>query len=159
MKKLDPYFLGKTAYLPHRLVIREEAETTKIRPVFDGSDHFKHGRSFNANLEVGPNLNPDIMGILMRWRRHKVAWTADIEKAFLQIAIHPEHKQIVRFLWVEDISVEKPMIEHFIWKRLPFGLTSSPFILRVVLLKHLKQYEAEFPGITEEVLDQLSVDD
>ncbi len=159
IEEADPYYLGKTAYLPHRPVIRETAETTKIRPVFDGSVHFKHRRSFNANLEVGPNLNPDIMGILMRWRRHKVAWTADIEKAFLQIAIHPEHKQIVRFLWVEDITANKPTIKHFIWKRLPFGLTSSPFILRAVMLKHFKQYEAEFPGITNEILDQLYVDD
>lgn len=95
----------------------------------------------------------------MRWRRYKIAWTADIEKAFLQIAIHPDHKQIVRFLWVEDITATKPVVKHFIWKRLAFGLISSPFILRAVLLKHLKQYETEFPGITEAVQDQLYVDD
>lgn len=127
--------------------------------MFDGSVHFKHRRSFIANLEVAPNLYPDIMGILMRWRRNKIAWTADIEKTFLQIAIHPDHKQIVRFLCVEDVTAIRPVVKDFIWKRLPFGLTSSPFILRAVLLKHLKQYETEFPGITESILGQLYLDD
>ena len=111
MEEADPYFFGKTAYLRHRPVIRESAETTKIRPVFDRSVHFEHRRSFDANLEVGPNLNPDIMGILMRWRRHKIAWTADIEKEFLQIAIHPDHKQMT-FLWVEDITADTPVVKH-----------------------------------------------
>ena len=73
IEEADKYYTGKTAYLPHRPVIRKDAETTKISPVFDGLVHFKYRRSFNANLEVGHDLNPDIIGILMRWRRHKFA--------------------------------------------------------------------------------------
>ena len=159
IKQANPKYTGRQAYLPHRPVIREDAQTTKIRPVFDGSVHFKHRRSFNANLEVGPNLNPDIMGILMRWRRHKIVWTADIEKAFLQIAIHPEHEQMVRFLWVKDPLAKRQEIIQYVWTRLSFGLTSSPFILRAVLLKHLREFEPSHPGIAQRTLDQLYVDD
>ena len=159
IKQANPKYTGRQAYLPHRPVIREDAQTTKIRPVFDGSVHFKHKRSFNANLEVGPNLNPEIMGILMRWRRHKIVWTADIEKAFLQIAIHPDHEQIVRFLWVKNPQAKRPEIVQYVWTRLSFGLTSSPFILRVVLLKHLREFDPLYPGIAQATLDQLYVDD
>ena len=120
---------GPMAYLPHRPVVREQAESTKVRPVFDGSVHRKGRLSFNANLEVGPNLNPDIMGILMLFRRYPIAWTADIQKAFLQIRIAGPHKQIVRFIWVDDPSKEEPERITYVWTRLCFGLTSSPFIL------------------------------
>jgi CDP-diacylglycerol pyrophosphatase len=99
------------------------------------------------------------MGIIMRFRRQKIAWTADIEKAFLQIEIHQDHEQMVRFLWVENPLDHESKIIHYRWKRLPFGLTSSPFILRAVLIKHLRQYEDKHPGITDELLNQIYVDD
>lgn len=150
---------GRTAYLPHRPVIREDAQTTKVRPVFDGSVHHRHRRSFNSNLEVGPNLNPDIMGIQLRWRRKKYAWIADIQQAFLQISIHPEHQEMVRFLWIDDPTSPEPSLVTYCWKRLSFGLTSSPFILRAVLLKHLQAIERTHPGISDRVLKQLYVDD
>jgi hypothetical protein len=147
IEKADLDYKGLVAYLPHRPVVRVDAETTKVRPVFDGSVHQRGRRSLNANLEAGPNMNPDIMGIMMRFRRYGIAWTADIQKAFLQIEMHPEHEQLVRFLWVDNPEKEKPEIVEYRWKRLTFGLTSSPFILRVVLTKHLRSYEKERPGI------------
>uniref|UniRef100_A0A6P7GKZ2 Uncharacterized protein LOC114343945 isoform X1 n=1 Tax=Diabrotica virgifera virgifera TaxID=50390 RepID=A0A6P7GKZ2_DIAVI len=43
-------------YLPHRPVIKNTSETTKIRPVFDASSHEQGRPSLNQCLEVGPNL-------------------------------------------------------------------------------------------------------
>lgn len=152
----DPEYDGTVAMVPHRPVFREQAETTKVRPVFDGSVHHKGRRSFNANLEVGPNMNPDINGILMRFRREKHAWTA---KAFLPNLIHPDHCQIVRFIWVDDPNTENSTFKVYCWKRLSFELTSSPFILRVVLTSHLEKYETQHRGIKYRVLDQIYVYD
>jgi hypothetical protein len=159
VSEADLKYTGMTAYLPHRPVVRIDAETTKVRPVFDGSLHRRGIKSLNANLEAGPNMNPDIMGIMMRFRRHKIAWTAVIQKAFLQIEMHPDHAELVRFLSIDDPSKHRPKIVEYRWKRLPFGLTSSPFILRAVLTKHLRSYETEKPGITKLILDQIYVDD
>ncbi len=125
IEEADLDYEGQTAYLPNRPVIRQNAETTKIRPVFDGSVHHKNRRSFNANLEPGPNLNPDIMGILMRFRRYLIAWTADIEKAFLQIKIHEDHGQIVRFLWVDDPNSNNPIDGNDCSSDLPVVRSSS----------------------------------
>jgi hypothetical protein len=101
--------------VPHRQVFREQAETTKVRPVFDGFVHHKGRRSFNANLEVGPNMKTHIMGILMRFRHEK---QEEGKKAFLQILIHPDHCQIVRFIWVDDLNAENPTFKVYCWKRL-----------------------------------------
>ena len=46
----------KEFYLPHRAVIRESAETTKIRIVYDASaKHNKESIPLNECLETGPH--------------------------------------------------------------------------------------------------------
>lgn len=77
-------------YLPHHPVIREQSSTTKMRPVFDASARDSNGLSLNDCLHTGLNLNPELLGILLRFRMNPVAWIGDIEKAFLQIAIAPK---------------------------------------------------------------------
>ena len=50
-------------FIPHYLVIKEEAQSTKLRIVFDASAHEKDGQSVNSCLHDGPNLFPNILGI------------------------------------------------------------------------------------------------
>ncbi|XP_068208419.1 uncharacterized protein [Palaemon carinicauda] len=86
-------------YLPHRPVVREISNSTKVRPVSDASAVGYNGISLNDCLECGPSLNPDLVGVLIRFRRRKVALTADITKAFLQIKVRREDQDVHRFLW------------------------------------------------------------
>ncbi|KAH7973784.1 hypothetical protein HPB49_005295 [Dermacentor silvarum] len=72
--------------MPHRAVIKEDRTTTKIRIVFDASSHERGAKSLIVNSESGTSSNPDVAAFLLRFRRYKVAMTADVEKAFLQIA-------------------------------------------------------------------------
>nr|CAH0104952.1 unnamed protein product [Daphnia galeata] len=114
-------------YLLHRPVIRSQAVTTKIRPVFDASARTDEGLSLNDCLETGENLNPELLAVLLRFRWHRVAWVGNIEKAFLQIEIHAEDRDALRFLWIDDLTsstLEKePSI--FCWNRVTFGLSPS----------------------------------
>ena len=49
----------KVSYLPHSAVVRENAETTKVRVVYDASCKDKNtGTSLNDCLHVGPSLTP-----------------------------------------------------------------------------------------------------
>lgn len=48
------------------------------------------GSSLNDCLHAGPKFDQSILDILLRFRTHKVALIADIEKAFLQIAVAEE---------------------------------------------------------------------
>ena len=67
-----------------------------MRVVYDASSKV-FGPSLNDCLHVGPSLNPLLLDILLRFRVHEVAVTADIEEAFLNIKIDPEHRDFLRF--------------------------------------------------------------
>jgi hypothetical protein len=74
--------------LPHHGVVRSDKATTKLRIVFDGSAKDTDSEhSINNCLETGPNLTPHLFDVLIRFRSHPVALTADVEKAFHQISV------------------------------------------------------------------------
>lgn len=83
--------VGKVHYLPHRPVIQEERETTKIRPVFDDFCAV-NGPSLNRCLYSGPNLLSKIFDVLIRFRLNKIALLADIKKAFLNVEVSKDHR-------------------------------------------------------------------
>ena len=58
--------------------------------------------SLNECLKTGPNLIPKLFDILIHFRWHSVALTADIEKAFLMVEIAPSDRDMLCFLWVKD---------------------------------------------------------
>ena len=123
-------------YLPHHAVIREDSLSTKLRIVFDASSHQQRQDSLNAHLETGPNLMDEMLQVLLRFRIYKVAMTADIEKAFLQIAIRAQDRDALRFLWFHETprtAGDLPPIEEWRTTRVPFGVTSSPFLLTATL--------------------------
>ena len=89
----------KVHYLPHQTVIRKEAETTKLRIVYDASaKEVKNGTSLNDCLHTGPSLNPLLFEILVRSRENRVALVGDIETAFLNIAVGVNNCDCLRFL-------------------------------------------------------------
>ena len=55
-------------YLPHRAVVREERETTKVPVVFDASLKYKSFLSFNELLDPGSCLLSPLFDILVRFR-------------------------------------------------------------------------------------------
>ena len=120
-------------YLPHQAVYK--ASTGKFRRVHDGkAKPFKGAYSLNECLEKGPDLMSHILYILIGFRKHQWAASADIEKAFPQIVIHPDDRDALRCLWLENDEV---WIYRF--ARLPFGLNCSPMILAATLQKHLSE--------------------
>jgi hypothetical protein len=110
---------GTTHYLPHRPVIREDRETTKIRAVFDASCKV-NGPSLNECLYAGPNLIAKIFNILIRFRCNKIGLLADIRQAILNIAIAKEHRDYLRFLWYDREKKQK-VVYRFL--RVVFGVT------------------------------------
>ena len=83
-------------------------------------------------------------GILLRFRLHKVAIIADIEKAFLQVGLNENQRDVTRFFWLKNIAnlnVDNN-IQVFRFCRIPFGIISSPFLLSATLDFHLKTYNS-----------------
>ena len=118
----------RTHYLSHHGVVREEALTTKLRVVFGGSAKVKpEAPSLNECLHTGPSLLPTITDILLRFRYHRVALVADIEKAFHMLGVSDQDKDSLRFLWVNDSYSEDPELFVFRFLRVIFGLTERKF--------------------------------
>jgi len=121
-------------------VIREDKQTTKLRIVFDGSAKEPDHLSLNDCLDKGPNLTLNIFDILIKFRCYPIGMVADIEKAFHQIVIHLSDRDMLRFLWFDDVMSKKPGIVAYRFCRLVFGLTPSPAILNGVIQQHLTRY-------------------
>ena len=65
-------------FLPHRPVIRQNAESTKLRVVYDTSAKSGSGYSLNDCLEKGPSLQDKLWDILIRTRFRPVILWANI---------------------------------------------------------------------------------
>ena len=97
--------------------------------------------------EKGPNLVPYLFDVIINFRGYPIGMVADIEKAFHQVKIAPEDRRMVRFLWFDDLSKERPVIRKYQFCRLVFGLVSSPATLTSVLQHHLTVNEEKEPKI------------
>lgn len=122
---------GQVHVMSHHAVYKNG----KIRIVFDASAG--DPVSLNDCVLTGPNLISDLAGILLRFRLNAVAVSADIEKAFLQISLHPEERDVTRFLWRETPGAEPSV---FRMTRVVFGVNASPFLLQATIKRHLNQY-------------------
>ena len=124
--------VGEAHYIPHHPVIRNDKTTIKVRIVFDASAS-SNGPNLNSYLYKGQQLKPLMFDILLRFRSQFVALVRDIEKAFRQISIIPEHENFLRFLCVDDVFKSSPSIVQLRLFRVVFSMTSSPFLLNGTL--------------------------
>ena len=95
-------------YISHKAVIRENAETTKMRIVYDASARANDtAPSLNECLDTGPPLQNQLWKVLVRGRFYAVAIAGDIRKAFLQVRIREEDRDALRFHWISTKHPEK----------------------------------------------------
>ncbi|XP_045202541.2 uncharacterized protein LOC123556017 [Mercenaria mercenaria] len=125
---------GIIHYLPHHGVITPQKSTTKLRLVYDASSKTrKENLRLNDCLYRGPVMIHDLCGILMRFRMYSITMVADIEKAFLQIGLQRDQRDVTRFMWLketENPTLEASNIKEYRFCRVPFGIVSSPFSSR-----------------------------
>ena len=150
----------KVHYLPHQAVIRKDAETTKLRIVYDASaKEGKNGISLNDCLHTGPSLNPLLFEILVRFRENRVALVGDIEEAFLNISVDVSDRDCLRFLWVDDVSDSNSSVVVYRFCRVVFGLNASPFLLNGTIRHHLATFTEADPEFVRKMVESSYVDD
>lgn len=95
----------KHFYLPHHPVFKEASTTTKLRVVFDASAKSQSGFSLNDKLLVGPTIQQPLFEILLRFRKHRFVFTADIEKMFRQVWMNRKDIDYQRIVWREEPNI------------------------------------------------------
>ena len=148
----SPSHTSPTYYMPHHPVVKASSVSTKVRLVFDASAAGFNGVSLNDCVEAGPSLIPSLVEVLLRFRRWKVALSADIKRAFLQISVCKQDRDVHRFLWDHQGRVREMRVA-----RVPFGNKASPFLLNATIQHHLASY-TQTPVI-QELSKNLYVDD
>jgi len=103
-------------YLLHHCVVREDI-------VYNATAK-ENGPALNDCLHTGPLLTLDILDILIRFRLQPIALVADIEKAFLMIAVREEDRDVLRFLSVDNVKTAEPKIVEYRFARVAFQLES-----------------------------------
>ena len=141
---------GPVHYLSHHAVYKSD----KIRVVFDASAGSP--KSLNDMILSGPNMIADLTGILMRFRMNTVAVSADIDKAFLQLSLHQEDRDLTRFLWRESPGGD---VATFRMTRVVFGVAASPYLLQAVVKRHLDEQSVEMKDTASRLKRDIYCDD
>ena len=81
--------------------------TTKLRIVYDASAK-SSGSSLNESLYAGPAFGQNIFDIILWFCLHAVALIEDIEKAFLMVSVDEDDRNVLRFLWLDNVDREIP---------------------------------------------------
>ena len=111
-------------YIPHHCVFKDSSTATKLRVFFDASAKTTSGISLNDKLMVGPTVQKDLFSILIRFRMHQVALSADIAKMYRQVELEEEDRDYHRILWKHQNSTE---VRHYRMTRVTYGIASSAF--------------------------------
>lgn len=143
-------------YLPHHAVIKPDRTTTKIRVVFNASCPSSSGISLNDILYPGPVLQNDLTTLLLRWRLYRFVFSADIEKMYRQIKVHPNDTCFQRILFRTDPSKD---IQDFELKTVTFGINASPYLAIRTLRQLAEDYRSKFPLASQIIENDMYVDD
>ena len=112
----------------------------------------------NNSLYGGTSTTSLIYNVLLRFRAFKIALTADIEKALLNISVVPVDRDYLRFPWVDNVNLETPQLRVYRFARLVFGLCSSPFLLNAIITHHITNHLVA-SQFAEDILRSLYVGD
>ena len=126
--------------------------------MYDASAQDK-GLSLNDCLYSGPKFYQSILDILIRFRTYRIALAADVKKAFLMASVREEDRDVLRFLWVDNIEKSVPDIQDICFTRVVFGVSSSPFLLNATISHHLNKYRERYPDLVDTLMHSIYVDD
>ncbi|XP_014208254.1 uncharacterized protein LOC106639253 [Copidosoma floridanum] len=103
----DEELLAKTDtvhYIPHHGIWKTGYLRKRLRVVFDASWPTSTGYSLNDVLHSGPKLQTWLPSVLLRWRRHRIAFCADVQMMFRQIRVDERDVNLQRILWSANDS-------------------------------------------------------
>lgn len=143
-------------FIPYQIVVRPSSTTTKVRVVFNASARTEDSLSLNDILMKGPPVQPDILTILTKFRKHQIAFITDIQQMYHQIQIHADDSKLQKILW--RYNLEEPMKEYEL-TTLTYGTTPASFIAMKCLDVIAQDIKNEFPDAARAIKSNFYMDD
>ena len=75
------------------------------------------------------------------------------------ISVAEADRDVLRFLWINDILQEEPKVIVLRFARVVFGVSSSLFLLNATIKHHVKKYTSLYPELVRDLLRSIYVDD
>ena len=141
-------------YLPHHPVVHPH-KPGKVRRVLNGAAKFQ-GQCLNNSLLTGPDLLRSSIHILIRFRQHKYAVSADIEGMFLRKGVLPKDQPSLRLMWRKDPASETAVYQYV---RHIFVSKDSPTCANYALKRTGSDNQDRFPEAAKSVRRNFYKDD
>ncbi|XP_036347504.1 uncharacterized protein LOC118756877, partial [Rhagoletis pomonella] len=143
-------------YMPHHPVIKESSVTTKLRVALNASAKTTTGNSLNDALFVGPQLQQDLYSILLRFRTHRYAVTADVAKMYRQVCVSSKHVDLQRIVWRPDPS--SPIRDYRMF-RVTYGVAAASHLAVKALQQTAKCTTNGCKKAVDAILNDFYMDD
>ncbi|XP_076279061.1 uncharacterized protein LOC143208476 [Lasioglossum baleicum] len=146
----------QNVFLSHHPVIRHDSKTTRLRVVFNASMRTSNGSTLNDFLFVGPKLQADIVAIILKWRKSRFVFAADIAKMFRQIWVDPRDTHFQLIVWRSDPNHS---LKNYALRTVTYGTASAPYLANRVIKQLAIDEGTNFPLATPVLNEQIYVDD
>ncbi|XP_014209354.1 uncharacterized protein LOC106640006 [Copidosoma floridanum] len=112
-------------YIKHHGIWQSSDKGSRLRIVFNASKPTPSSYSLNNVLFAGPRLQTALPSVLLRWRRHRIAFCSDVCMMFRQIWIDKRDVDLQRILWSPDPN-QPPT--HYQLLTVTYGASCSPYL-------------------------------
>ena len=146
----------KVFYLPMHAVYKRFSSTTEVQAVSDASVKSSTGTSLNDLLLVGPTVHPPLLDVLLGFRMHRVALSADVSKMYRAVLLAEDDEDLHRF--VLRSNPNEPLVDYRM-KRVTFGVSASSFAANMAIKQNAIDLVHKYPKASRMVEESFYVDD
>jgi hypothetical protein len=143
-------------FIPHHAVLRPDKSTTKLRVVFGASAKSSSNYSFKDLQMVGPTVQDELVEIVLRFRKHKIALSADVTKMYRQVLVDEGHRPLQSIVWRENPSQS---LQTFELNTVTYGTASAPFLAIRSLHQITHNNMQAYPEASLIIISDFYVDD
>ncbi|GFW55321.1 DUF1758 domain-containing protein [Trichonephila clavipes] len=143
-------------YMPHHGVLLPNSKSTPRRTVFNASCSTSTGESLNSTLANGGVIQDDLLALLLRFRKNKIALTSDIKKMFRMIFVDESQRDLLRIVRKDSID---DSIKTYRMNRLVYGTTCGSFLAQRVLTQLVTDNGHKYPLVASAVSSDIFMDD
>lgn len=105
---------------------------------------------------VGPNVQDGLFSLIVRFRTHMYAITADIENMYRQVEMHPDDRKFQKILWRENPN--QP-VKTFTLNTVTSGISSASVLATRPLTQLSRDAEESHPLASNVLREDIYMDD